>query len=92
MNLSEDQLKEIEEMAGLFFSIEDITDNLQLDDEALQEIQNEVELKQGTFYLAYRSGWLRSEVKLRRSIEKAAENGSNPAQQMMLNFQKSAIK
>lgn len=90
--MSEEQLKEVEEMAGLFFGIEDICDNLQLDDEEIQYIQNEVALKTGAFYLSYRTGWLKSDVKLRRSIEKAAENGSNPAQQMMLNFQKSAIK
>ena len=92
MNLNEDQLSEIEEMAGLFFSIEDIADNLEMDEETLEQLLAQFHLKQGEFYKAYRSGWLKSEVKLRRSIEKAAENGSNPAQQMMLNFQKSAIR
>jgi hypothetical protein len=90
MNFSEDQLNEIEQMAGLFFSIEDIADNLELDEQTLETLKLDFELKQGVFYKAYRKGWLVSEVKLRKSIEKAAENGSNPAQQMMLNFQKNA--
>ena len=90
MNLSEDQLNEVEEMAGLFFSVEDIADNLELDDQELEALQLNVQFKTGDFYKAYRKGWLISEVKLRKSIEKAAENGSNPAQQMMLNFQKNA--
>jgi len=88
MNLTEDQLSEIEQMAGLFFSIEDIADNLECNDQQLEDIQLDCQLKQGEFYKAFRRGWLTSEVKLRKSIEKAAENGSNPAQQMMLNFQK----
>jgi hypothetical protein len=90
MNLTEDQLKEIEDMAGLFFSVEDIADNLELDESQLETLQLDMQLKRGQFYKAYRKGWLISEVKLRRSIEKAADNGSNPAQQMMLNFQKQA--
>ena len=90
MNLSEEQLKEVEQMAGLYFNIEDIADNLELDDAELEKLHLDMELKTGDFYKAYRKGWLISEVKLRKSIEKAAENGSNPAQQMMLNFQKNA--
>lgn len=88
MNLSEEQLSEIEEMAGLFFRVEDIADNLELSMEELEDLLLDVHLKQGDFYKAYRRGWLTSEVKLRKAIEKAAENGSNPAQQMLLDFQK----
>lgn len=90
MNLTEEQLSEVEEMAGLFFSIDNIADNLELDEAELETIKLDFELKRGDFYKAYRKGWLTNEVKLRKSIEKAADNGSNPAQQMMLNFQKSA--
>ena len=88
MNLSEEQLSEIEEMAGLFFRVEDIADNLELSMEELEDLLLDIQLKQGDFYKAYRRGWLTSEVKLRKAIEKAAENGSNPAQQMLLDFQK----
>ena len=88
MNLTEDQLNEVQRMAGLFFSIEAIADNLELDDDELEDILTLVQLRRGEFFRAYRSGWLSSEIKLRKSIERAAENGSNPAQQMMLDFQK----
>ena len=90
MNLNEAQLKEVEEMAGLFFGIEDIADNLELDHDELESLRLDFELKKGSFYKAYRRGWLVSDVKLRRNIEKASENGSNPAQQMMLNYQKNS--
>ena len=76
MNLSEEQLKEVEQMAGLYFNIEDIADNLELDDAELEKLHLDMELKTGDFYKAYRKGWLISEVKLRKSIEKAAENES----------------
>ena len=90
MNLSEEQLSEIQEMAGLFFSIQDISDNLEMNQGEVEDLLLDFQLKTGEFYRAYRRGWLMSEVKLRKSIEKAAENGSNPAQQMMLSFQKQA--
>ena len=88
MNLSEEQLSEIEEMAGLFFAIEDIADNLELTEAQVEDLLLDCQLRVGEFYKAYRRGWLTSEVKLRKAIEKAAENGSNPAQQMLLDFQK----
>jgi hypothetical protein len=87
MNLTEEQLSEIREMAGLFFPIEDIAENIE---ENIEEIETEMTLKAGDFYTAYRAGWLEAEIKLRKSIQQAAENGSNPAQQMLLNFQKNA--
>ena len=88
--MTKEQLEEVKQMAGLFFSIRDIADNLELDEESLEKISADMQLRRGEFFKAYRTGWLTSEIKLRKSIEQAAENGSNPAQQMMLNFQKSA--
>jgi len=88
MNLSEEQLSEVQEMAGLFFAIEDIADNLELTEAQVEDLLLDCQLRQGEFYKAYRRGWLIAEVKLRKAIEKAAENGSNPAQQMLLDFQK----
>lgn len=85
MNLSEEQIEEIEEMAGLFYSLEDIADNIEID---LDELEKSITLKEGEIYKAYRRGWISGDMTLRKSIAKAAENGSNPAQQMMLNFQK----
>ena len=90
MNLTGEQLSEVQEMAGLFFSIEDIADNLELTETQVEDLLLDCQLRVGEFFKAYRRGWLTAEVKLRKSIEKAAENGSNPAQQMMLDFQKQA--
>jgi hypothetical protein len=90
MNLSEEQLSEVQEMAGLFFCVEDVADNLELSITEIEDLLLDCQLRQGEFFKAYRRGWLIAEVKLRKAIEKAAENGSNPAQQMMLNFQKQA--
>ena len=90
MNLTEEQLSEVQEMAGLFFAIEDIADNLELTETQVEDLLLDFQLRVGEFFKAYRRGWLIAEVKLRKAIEKAAENGSNPAQQMMLDFQKQA--
>lgn len=90
MNLNEDQLSEIEEMAGLFFSPEDIAVNLELDDEdtelfvAAVASRNTRNLQAG----AYLKGWLCAEITLRKAIQQSALNGSSPSQQMMLNYQK----
>ncbi len=85
MNLTTEQLDEVQEMAGLFFSPEDIADNLEVDADDFRE---EIESKTGKIYQAWRRGWLTAEVALRKSILQASNNGSNPAQQMMLNFQR----
>lgn len=85
MNLTTEQLDEVQEMAGLFFSPEDIADNLEVDADDFRE---EIESKTGKIYHAWRRGWLTAEVALRKSILQASNNGSNPAQQMMLNFQR----
>ncbi len=90
MNLTEEQLSEVQEMAGLFFAIDDIADNLELTETQVEDLLLDCQLRVGEFFKAYRRGWLIAEVKLRKAIEKAAENGSNPAQQMMLDFQKQA--
>ncbi len=87
MNLSEEQLSEVEQMGELFYSIDDIADNIGVDAEELAAV---MELRAGKVWEAYRRGWLKGDLALRRSIAKAAENGSNPAQQMMLNLQKQA--
>ena len=97
MNLTEEQLDEIyaevQEMAGLFFSPEDIAVNLGYNEDQTLDFVQAVELKLGLqIVTAYLSGRLKSEIELRKSIKQAALNGSNPAQQMMLNYQKESQK
>jgi len=90
MNLNEDQLNEIEEMAGLFFSPEDIAVNLELEEEDTELFVTAVACKNTRNYQAgaYLRGWLSAEITLRKAIQQSALNGSSPSQQMMLNYQK----
>jgi len=94
MNLNEDQLSEIEEMAGLFFSPETVAVNLELDDDDTEYFIAAIECKnmRNPIVAAYFKGRLTAKIELRRSIKQAALNGSSPAQQMMLNFQKESKK
>ncbi|KAF0198390.1 MAG: hypothetical protein FD166_1443 [Bacteroidetes bacterium] len=80
MNLTEDQLKEIESMAALFFSPEEIAENIEVDPEEFLLL---IKSQTGEGYLRYMRGRLGSEVDLRRAIQQAALHGSTPAQQMM---------
>lgn len=90
MNLNEDQLSEIEEMAGLFFSPEDIAINLELDEDDTEMFIAAVACRNTKNYQAgaYLRGWLSAEITLRKAIQQSALNGSSPSQQMMLNYQK----
>jgi len=87
MNLTEEQLKELSELASLFISKEDIRIALEI------PLHNEVEFleilddeKDNPIFMAYHSGRLKTEIELRVAIKKAALNGSNPAQTTMNNF------
>lgn len=90
MNLSEEQLKVVEEMAGLFFSPEMVAVNLELKDDDKEYFIAAVECKNTTNALvaAYMKGWLESEIELRKAIKQSAKNGSSPSQQQMLNYQR----
>ena len=81
MLLTNEQIKSIEDLAELFFSLDQIALNAQIDAE---EFREEVESGQGPAFIAYTTGWFRGEIPLRKSIADAANNGSNPAQQMMI--------
>ncbi len=80
MLLTEEQIKEIEDMAQLFFNLDEIAINAEIDPE---EFRAEVDSKRGEAYTAYITGWFKGEVPLRKSVAEAAANGSNPAQQML---------
>lgn len=90
MNLSEEQLSMVEEMAGLFFSPELIAINLELSEEETEHFITVIEMKltRIDFVAAYFKGWLESEISLRKAIKQSANNGSSPSQQMMLNYKR----
>jgi len=85
MNLTAEQYKEIETMASLFFSAEQIAINIEVDPDEFTEL---IETHQGDAYKAYFSGRITTETQLRQSILQSAINGSSPAQQLMIEFQK----
>ncbi|MCX6231126.1 MAG: hypothetical protein NTZ33_06240 [Bacteroidetes bacterium] len=84
MNLDAEQLKEIERMAELFFSAEEIAVNIEVDPDDLAFL---ILSKQGPAYAAYMTGWLKTDVELRKCILQSALNGSSPSQQMMKEYQ-----
>ena len=90
MNLNEQQLIEVEELAGLFFSPADIAINLELDEDETEYFVAAVECKSTSspIVAAYMKGWLSADITLRKAIKQSALNGSSPSQQMMLNYQK----
>jgi hypothetical protein len=87
MNLNEEQLEELETMAGLFFSVESIMIALQIPLTETDEFENILKFKKDNpAYLAYHRGRIKTEVELRQSIKQASLNGSNPAQNTMIEF------
>lgn len=87
MNMTEEQLKEVESMAGLFFSVEKICANLELDEKTTEYYKACVETNGDyDFTRAYNKGRLTTEIELRQSIKQASLNGSNPAQNTMIDF------
>ena len=88
MNLTEEQLEEITQMAGLFFDPETIAINLELDDEKTEYFIAAVEYKnmKNPIVKAYFKGRLASQVALRVAIKQSAGNGSSTSQQNMLRF------
>jgi len=94
MNLNEEQLSLVEEMAGLFFPPEMIAINLELDEDDTARFIINVQINTTSMPIvaAYYKGRLQSEIELRKSIKQSANNGSSPSQQMMLNFKRESTR
>lgn len=91
-NLSEEELQEVESMAGLFFSPEHICIAMGWDAEILASFNLAIEAMDIDDPLCshYYKGRISAEIELRQSIKQAARNGSNPAQLAMLDFHKNS--
>ena len=87
MLLNEEQINEITKMAELFFNLDEIAANIEVD---ADEFRTLIMIRTGPAYDAYMKGWLSGEIPLRKAIAQAAANGSNPAQQMLLNMKATA--
>ena len=89
-NITTEQLAEVEDMAQLFIEPQTICIAMDWDNEILESFLLAIESLDSNdiLYRAYFKGRITSEIELRRSIRQAAANGSNPAQETMLNFYK----
>lgn len=90
--ITEEELAEVEKMAGLFFSPEDICIAMDWDQEILSFFLQSVQLRElsDPICKVYFSGRISAEIELRQSIKQAARNGSNPAQVTLLTFQQNS--
>jgi hypothetical protein len=90
MNLNKEDLENITAMAGLFFTPAEIAINLQLDE---SEFNEQINIPGSDIKRAYDTGIITGKIKLRTGIMIAAEHGSSPAQQLMLQIlQESEVK
>jgi hypothetical protein len=87
-NFPEEELLLLETMAGLFFNAQDISIAMGWDSKLLEEFILVLESMdtEDILYQHYHKGRITAEIELRQSIKQAASNGSNPAQNMMLDF------
>lgn len=83
MNLSEEQLSAISDMASLFYTPKEIAINLEVD---IDDFDMEIKSEQGPAYKAFMKGWFESDMKLRRSTLQSAINGSTPSIQVIENY------
>lgn len=80
MNLEKSQLAAIEEMAGHFFSLEQIAAFLQLKPTSFIMAYTE----KGAIWQAYQKGKITADLELRKAIRTLARQGSTPAQHLWL--------
>ena len=92
-SITKEELLEMENMAGLFFSPEKICIAMGWDSSVLECFSLAIELMDtdDTLYTYYFKGRISAEIELRQSIKQAARNGSNPAQLTMLDFYKNSL-
>ena len=83
MNLTEEQLSAISDMASLFYTPKEIAINLEVD---IDDFDMEIKSEHGPIYKAFMKGWFESDMKLRRSTLQSAINGSTPSIQVIENY------
>jgi hypothetical protein len=85
---TEEELMQVETMAGLFFKPEEIAIACGWSAEITDEFVHVLEFHNSghVLFRRYHKGRITAEIELRQSIKQAAANGSNPAQNTMLDF------
>lgn len=82
-DITEEDLKLIEELASYFFTPREIAIMVEMDPDNVMDLM----CAQGNeFYTAFQRGKLQSEMELRKSIIRLARAGSSPAQTMSLDL------
>ena len=81
-HITQEELLEMEKMAGLFFSPEQICIAMGWDLSVLESFNLAIESMdtKDTLYGHYFKGRISAEIELRQSIKQAARNGSNPVE------------
>lgn len=82
MNLTKEQLKQVEEMAYRLIAPELIAINLEVDDYDFKRALEE----SGPVRTAFFTGYMKQLIETRDALIKSAHNGSNPAQLELLKF------
>ena len=86
MNLTQEQLSEVEEMSYHLIAPGLIAINIGADE---MDFVSEVRTSGTEARKAFYRGYLRQLIELREALIKSAKNGSNPAQQELIKFIKS---
>ncbi|GAB3550598.1 hypothetical protein [Spirosoma fluminis] len=81
MNLTKDQLTQIENLASYFFSPDETAIIIDVD---TADFEEELLDETSDAYRAYQRGKLKSKLELRKSILTLAKQGSGPAQSLAL--------
>ncbi|HSW68202.1 MAG TPA: hypothetical protein VLH16_06455 [Bacteroidales bacterium] len=92
MNLTEEQIKEIEELAGLFLEADEIAVLTNID---IDVFNQQLERKKGDIYLAYLRGKTVSKREIHQNVVKMAKHGSPQAEELaniLIDKQKMAEK
>ncbi|MEG2556505.1 MAG: hypothetical protein RSA53_10505 [Odoribacter sp.] len=85
MNLTDVELKTVEALAELFYNPMQIALILDVDDD---DFNSAICAKSGSIYEHYTRGYYKGDLTLRKSISESAQQGSSPAQTMLLEIQK----
>lgn len=83
MNLNEEQLKAVEDLAYRLITLSLIAINIDVDEtDFIHEVRTPGTMAREAFY----KGYLRQMIETRDALIKSAKNGSNPAQLELLHF------
>lgn len=87
-DIKEKDLLEIRNLASMFFSIQEISEMLEID---FSTIEEQMSIKDSPIYKAYKGGNYDGQIMVRTGIIKMAKAGSTPAQAMAMDLIKKLI-